>query len=419
MLGCALALALAAPPAGCASSGSSITIMVAWSGVELQAFRQLADGFQSQYGVHVNIESTRALTQELAAAIQQDQQPDLAALPSLGAVYQYQRAGQLKPLEQISAGQYPQPWRGLMSAGGTSVVAVPVKVSIQSLIWSDKKSFPGPLPTTWSALLGVDKAAEASGKTPWCLAVASESTSGWPGTDWIKEILLAQSTPDQYQAWVEGGSDSGWRTGPAARAWQTWGQLVTDPKALYAPASGLLTETLGSAYVDMAKGRCLLSRGAYVDQGFDPAKPLDPGMDFATFPGFGRASPIEASGDFVGIFRDSTPAQEFIRYLMQQPQQEQWVTADPGALSIVSGLTYPNAVLTRISRMLNSPRYTLCFDASDAMPPDLSDAFNHAVLQYLDDPSQLPDILSGLDRAQARAKADGAPFVTTPVCGTA
>ena len=56
---------------------------------------------------------------------------------------------------------------------------MPLKVDGKSLVWS--------------------KEGTSSAEDPeWCVGLASQQTSGWPGTDWIEDILLHQAGPARY-----------------------------------------------------------------------------------------------------------------------------------------------------------------------------------------------------------------------------
>ena len=35
----------------------------------------------------------------------------------------------------------------------------------------------------------------------WCVGIESGAASGWPGTDWIEDIVLRQAGPDSYNQW--------------------------------------------------------------------------------------------------------------------------------------------------------------------------------------------------------------------------
>jgi len=53
------------------------------------------------------------------------------------------------------------------------------------------------------------------------------SSSGWPGTDWIEDILLHQSGPKYYDQWVAGTLP--WTSEQVVRAWQAFGEIANTP----------------------------------------------------------------------------------------------------------------------------------------------------------------------------------------------
>ena len=59
----------------------------------------------------------------------------------------------------------------------------------------------------------------------WCIGLESGAASGWPGSDWVKEIVLSQSGPDRLRQLVAGQARSGPRL-RSSSAWQTWGQIL-------------------------------------------------------------------------------------------------------------------------------------------------------------------------------------------------
>jgi len=207
----ASALIVALVACGCSGSSNhpSVTVLVSWGGAELAAFEKVVGAFELSTGISVNIEPTRALSEELGADLQEGDPPDIAALPSVGAVAEYEKSGKLKPLGNINVSDYGPPWSGLMRPGnGRQVYAVPVKVDVKSLVWYDPAMFlrlgiTAP-PTSWTQLVADEKTIERAGGSPWCLAMATPPTSGWPGADWIADILLGQYGPAAYQDWVRG-----------------------------------------------------------------------------------------------------------------------------------------------------------------------------------------------------------------------
>jgi len=44
----------------------------------------------------------------------------------------------------------------------------------------------------------------ADGSTPWCVGIESGAATGWPATDWMEELMLRTTSPENYDKWVAG-----------------------------------------------------------------------------------------------------------------------------------------------------------------------------------------------------------------------
>jgi alpha-glucoside transport system substrate-binding protein len=87
-----------------------------------------------------------------------------------------------------------------------------------------------------------------------------------------------------------------------------------------------------------------------------------------------------------------------MKYLTTPQAQAIWVKRG-GALSPnkdVSSSDYPDALSKKIGEQLVSAKIAR-FDASDLDPGSLADAYNKAMVDYVNNPSQLDSILAHLD----------------------
>jgi alpha-glucoside transport system substrate-binding protein len=68
----------------------------------------------------------------------------------------------------------------------------------------------------------------ADGAAPWCIGHRWRRGSGWPGTDWVEDIMLRTAGPETYDQWWQ--HEIPW-TDEAVKvnAFETWGTIVTDP----------------------------------------------------------------------------------------------------------------------------------------------------------------------------------------------
>jgi alpha-glucoside transport system substrate-binding protein len=396
---CVLALGLLLAAAGCAGSQrDEVTIMIPWSGDEFKAFYSVVKAFERDQGIKVNVQVTRDLTQQLDAAVAAGAPPDLAMLPSVGAIYKYanhpkETDRQLKPLH-VPTGTYLQPFRGLTQLrGGT--YAVPVKVDVKSLVWFNPT---GPVrPRAPGDLAALSKQRPGI----WCLGLESGPTSGWPGADWIADILLAEGNVDTYTKWLSGGRN--WNSDEVRKAWSDWRTLVDTS------VEGASTRNFGQAASGMTRKNpnCYLAHGALSAMGFKKGQRYD-------FVPSSTSRRLEVSADFVGMFTDGNKsAKAFIEYLAGTKAQQTWVERPEGfAFSADSEAKYAaNSVKGRIAAMLRpNSGYTLCFGAADAMTPDVSAAFYRAVLDYATPGKKdLTELLKALDNVQNKLEKPHIP----------
>ena len=401
---------------GCAEQAGNgrVTMLGSWVGAEEAPVRQMLAVFEKQTGIHVDYVGSAAVDQVLQSAVQQGAPPDIAVLPSLGDVARYRR--ELKPLDGIVGKDwtdgYNQHWREMSSAGIDALYAVPVKANLKGLVWFNSRRPPGEVPRTFEELTTLGREIAAGGTAPWCLGVSARSTSGWPGTDWIENILLHQSGMDAYEAWATGRLP--WTSPQVRQAWTTWGQVVAEPGQVRGGSTAALLTEFGDAARPMfaAEPGCLMEHqasfiaGYYSGYDHNPQRGTD--FDFFPFPAFGAASADSASepravaADMASLFNDSPEAQALLRFLVSEQAQQQWTAA-----SLFSAREVPghDPFGRRIASELTGPA-PLCFDASDLMPATMRGAFYRAVLEYLSDPGRIDVLLGELDVVRAGIGGD-------------
>ena len=395
-----LALGLGAACAACGGQARSqaVTIMVPWAeGTgEYQAFAAVMEEFEHETGIDVRPEITRAVPQQLDADLSAGNPPDLVDLPSPGAVEQYEAERRLRPLT-VDLSSYDQPWRGLAESARGTVYAVPVKADVKSLIWYDTSAVTSP-PASWKALENL------SGRgTPWCLGLASRSTSGWPGADWVADLLLSRYQAGDYERWLAGRLP--WTSSEVKSAWQAWGSLMRYGAAVAGGRKGALFTGFDQAAQGMAAGQCQLEHGALSATGLTSTA----GYDYVVLPAeAGAAAPVMVSGDFMALFTGNPDARRFLAFLASGKAQALWVRQAGGhafsADSAVPPSAYPPGPQQKIAALLQPSAGTaLCFDAGDMMVPDMSTAFQQAALEYINDRGTLDDLLAGLQKTQRGA----------------
>ncbi|RLK53611.1 ABC transporter substrate-binding protein [Actinokineospora cianjurensis] len=391
-----LLTALLLSSGACGLRQETLTVLASWTGDEEVAFRTVLDAFTEKTGIAVTYTGTRALTQVLQTDVQKGGPPDIAVLPSPAEVVRYVRAGAVKPMADAVVGEAPDAysaqWRALRTAGTDTVHAIPVKVDLKSIVWYDPAVVPAP-PGTWAELIALTERLRTAGRAPWCVGLAAAPASGWPGTDWVEDILLHQAGPEVYRRWAAG--TQAWTSAAVRQAWLTWGSLVFPPGSVRGGVRSALVTDFGDASKSLTGGGCALEHqasfaiGGHRDADYFPFPSVEPG----------NAGLAEVSADLAVAFTDSGATRAFMAYLASADGQRIWPARGTAFSPRRAVEQHGTEISTRIARTLaDSPG--LCFDASDLMPARMSGAFQRAALAYLADPTQLDTLLTDLDRVR-------------------
>lgn len=388
-----------------------VTMLGTWGGQELEAFEQVLAAFTEETGIEVDFTGTRDLVAVLTTRVAAGNPPDVAALPNPGQMREFAADGALVDLstfldmEQLQD-EYADTWIDLGSADG-KLYAIFISADLKSLVWYSPKQFAArgyEVPTTWDELMALTERIAADGHTPWAIGLESGAASGWPGTDWIEDIMLRTAGPELYDQWVN--HEIPWDHPAVKRAFELFGQIARNPRYVYGGVPGVLATNFGDSpsalFTDPP--RAFLHRQATFVQGFiqtnNPG--LVPGEDYDFFmlPPIDEewGTPALGAADMISMFNDTPEARALMQFLASPKAQEIWVS-QLGKLSPnvrVSEDAYPD-VLTRKAAQLLAQADTFRFDGSDLMPAAVgSGAFFDGILNYVagDD---LDDVLIMID----------------------
>ncbi|WP_326768064.1 ABC transporter substrate-binding protein [Streptomyces sp. NBC_01591] len=383
-----LCLMLAATGCGLAAPGGGdeqpkVTILGPWTDNQETQFKAVLDTLGTPY----TYQGTAASREVLLAAVQAGNPPDIAILPGVGDLVEYAAERRLHPLGgKGAAAKYGKPWQP-EARGIEADLWVALKADLKSIVWYRKDrpppSYPAPL-------------------TSWCIGMGDDGASGWPGSDWIEDLILQTAGPVLYERWATGGLK--WTDGPVLNAWSLWAGLLAQDRD--AAGRALLDDHRGGP-----DGRGLLfdggcdlehqgsfARSFYGDHSgqaaFTDSAPL--------LPSGPRIKGREVSADFAALFGSSTQARDLLTRLTSREAQAEW-GRKAGVFSPNSDVpARKGTVEKQISSRLTDQRVPLCLDASDVMPAAVRDAFYEAVLLTIAHPdAPVRDRLDDIQRVQA------------------
>ncbi len=232
--------------------------------------------------------------------------------------------------------------------------------------------------------------------------------SGWPGTDWIENLVLAAAGPDAYDRWTFQGIP--FESPEVREAFRRLGRIVFTDGSVLGGAKRAARTPFWEAQLPMVEQNppgCWLHQFASFAQGFLP--PGAAGRDTNAFPfppvteGSSRAT--IGGGEMIGAFAGRPEVREVVRLLLS-----------PGIEDVTSQLSEGVIVANRRFDMRNYSPFlrhqaevvyaslatdTFRFDGSDLMPPVIGhDLFWKAMMTYMaEGPESLDRILAELDAA--------------------
>jgi alpha-glucoside transport system substrate-binding protein len=369
-----------------------------WTGPELEAFKKMVKPFEDANNIEVGYTGYRDPV-VLITRVEAGNPPDVAGIPMPGLAMEFAKANKLVDLSSFMdmnmlRSNYSPTWLDLGAYKG-KLYGVFIAADIKSLVWYSPKAFAAAgyaLPTTWDEMIALSDKMVADGKTPWAIGLECGAASGWPGTDWIEDIMLRTVGPDVYDLWV--AHEISWLDERVQRAFELFGQFALNEKYVY---GGTKTELITS-YTDAADPLFTTPPNAYMHRQatfiksfiLDHFPNLVPGEDFNFFPlppidpQYG--TPILGASDMVVMFNDTPEVRAFMEYITSPEAHEIWVAEVAGSCSAnrrVNPAVYPDDLTRKAAKILNEAS-TFRFDGSDLMPSAVgAGSFWTGILDYV------------------------------------
>ena len=389
--------------------GGSVSVVGSWTGSEQESFEAMVAPFEESTGVSVEYTGSRDLAAQLTTGVQSGNLPDVAGLPGPGLMTEWYDQGALKALPFVDLegyrGDTPEGFADLGVHEDGSLIGIFVKAAVKGLIWYNVDVFEGERPADWEGVTATDPAPADS---LWCVGFESGAASGWPGTDWIEDIVIRQAGPEVYDAWVRG--EQTWTSPEIRGAFETFGEVVENTAG---GGNAIITTPFGSGGNGMFEDppECKFHHQASFMSDFfvNEAGVTAEQFDFFVMPPISGdvGEVVTGAGDLFGMFNDTPQAQALIQHLLTPEAQQIWVERG-GAISASRTVpldAYPDEASRKSAEALQEAA-SFRFDGSDQMPNEMNQAFFRAMVEFAQNPDQIDSILADLDETQQDAYED-------------
>lgn len=405
----------AAPAEGETPTGEigSVNVLGIWGAEELTSFEAMVAPWEDDTGGSVDFTGTRNITADLTLRVEGGNPPDVAIPAEIGLFQEFARDGKLTPLSECPGledkvkAEYPEGFIDLGTVDGV-LYGFFMKADSKGTIWYNPKEFadmgwePLTADSSFDDFVSLSDAILAEGMAPWSIGMESAESSGWPGTDWIQQILLNEYGTDVYDGMIDGSialSDDQMKG-----AWEMFGQIaLADGYVTQGGADGInATNFQDSSYppFESPPTAAMVYLGGFAS-GFiqDQFPDAVPGEDFDFFPFPGGA--VTGGANIVYAFNSDPTTCSFLEYLASADGQRIWVD-EGGFTSLnknVSLDAYPDAVARALAEQLTEAE-VFRFDLDDAIGGALQQAYFVGVTEYLANPDDLDDILADIEASR-------------------
>ena len=363
-----------------------VTIYGTIADTEAELLEKSWADWEKQNNIDIQYESSKEFEAQIGVRAQGGNAPDIAIFPQPGLLADLASRGYIQTAPEGVAANvskyWSEDWANYATVDDT-LYGAPLMASVKGFVWYSPKQFADngwEVPTTWQGLLDLTAQIQKdTGSAPWCAGFGSEAATGWPGTDWVEDLVLRQAGPETYDKWVNHEIPF---TDPAIKkAFDAVGDILLNPdyvNAGFGDVKSINSTPFGDVARVIGEGKCPLHHQASFYDGFisDPKNGnATVGEDgdvwaFITPSIEEGGNAVTGGGEIVAAFANDADTVKVQEYLSSAEWANSRVKLG-GVISANSGLDPANAsspILQQAIKILQDPDTTFRFDASDLMP---------------------------------------------------
>ena len=402
--------------------GATVRISGGITGTEADDLNESFAAFEEETGIKVEYTGDKSFEGNIVTKVTGGDAPDIAVVPQPGLLKTLVETGKVTEAPDSVSKAVDENWSKDWKAYGTfddTFYAAPMLANLKGYIWYSPAKFKEwgvEVPKTWDEMIALtDTIREKSGEAPWCVGFASGDASGWPGTDWIEDLVLRQSGPEVYDKWVSGDVKF---TDPEIKdAFDAVGSIILNPdyvNAGFGDVKSINSTAFGDVAAKVADGSCALTHQAsFLSANFLDVKNADgevpavgPDGDVYAFitPGYTEGElQVEGGGEFVAGFNDKAATVKVLEFMASPEFADARVklggviSANKNADPSLAGSEF----LQEAMGILQDESTVFRFDASDLMPSTVgSGSFWKGMVDWVDGKATdqvLKDIQAGYE----------------------
>ncbi|MDZ4045265.1 MAG: extracellular solute-binding protein [Rhodoglobus sp.] len=365
--------------------GESVEVYATILDVEADALVESWADFEACTGITIDYVGTQEAETQINVRAAAGDAPDIMIIPQPGLLQRLIADGYVVPAAQSVEDNvdefWSESWKGYGTVDGT-FYAAPLMASVKGWVWYLPSQFADngyEVPETWDDLMALtaDMAANNTATyRPWCVGFGSGDATGWPGTDWIEDLVLRTAGPEAYDQWVAG--ELKFDSPEIREAFDMVGEILLNPEYVnggFGGVESIVSTTFNDGGLPILDGNCSLHHQAsFYEAQWPEGTVVAPDGDIWAFitpktdPEAGDS--VTGGGEFVAAFNDREAVSAVQTYLSSDTWANNRVALG-GVISANKGLD-PNLAGSELGKasieILQGEDTVFRFDGSDLMP---------------------------------------------------
>jgi alpha-glucoside transport system substrate-binding protein len=301
---------------------AEFTLFGAPGGDEGKAIEGFLDAYNAETGSNIVYTGSEDFEAQLRIRVEGGDPPAVAFTPQPASVCAFANDGHLVSMEDMGfdiaemEANHSKFWMDLGLCDDGMHYGIPWFPNYKSIIFYHEPTFTAngyEIPETWDAMMSLSQQIVDDGLNPWCFGFESGGATGWPGTDWLEDILVRQSGGEVYADWFN--HDIPFNDASVVSAFDKFGELFFAEGFVLGGAGNVAGVAFGDApgplFNDPDPGCLMLKQGSFITNFFADTANYDEGEESEIktfpFPTIDGNTGAMGGGDTIMVF-DAAPA---------------------------------------------------------------------------------------------------------------
>ncbi|MEO8289126.1 MAG: ABC transporter substrate-binding protein [Chloroflexota bacterium] len=359
--------------------GKKVTIFGVAADEQARLFQKEFDAFTARTGIEVTYEGNKDFETLIRVRVEGNSAPDIATFAQPGLLGDFVSRGKVIDLntfidKAFLEKQYNKTFLDLATIDG-KMAGLWHNNDVKSLVWYPKAAFDAKgykIPTTWDEMIALSDQIVADGGTPWCVGIESAGATGWVGTDWVEDVMLRTTSPENYDKWTKG--ELKFDSPEVKKAFDTVGSIWFKDKYVLGGTQSILSTAFGDSPRGLFENppSCWLHRQAsFITNNFPASAKVGTDVAYFYLPPIDAAEgkPVLGSGSLAAMFNDRPEVRAVMEFLATGESIKEEVKAGVAVApqKDADPSWYPTDAARGFAQILQEAT-TFRFDGSDLMP---------------------------------------------------